>query len=296
MYKRQALNGEKKAYTTNKVVSSYEQMNKGFATIQNSFAKGGTAYQAIYTTIYKQILNTMVQETLKQTGLNVTVTDSNVDTYLKQLGNAADTLKEAAGTQAESATATQAAKQKAALPTSVKDAIDNPSKLTAYKNMLKTQGQSKIAKSMTKKSLKSLYDIVETRIPQIDTELANLAIEIKAAEAVKDKVDASIQQAEDAYVDVEAGKITAAASFGAYTAQMASGMTSIEDGEKQMKDAQEQLDDSREQAMESANLDALLTMDTLSQLLSAQNFNMPAGYIKNEDESQVLVKLSLIHI
>ena len=286
-----ALNGEKKAYTTNKVVSSYEQMNKGFATIQNSFAKGGTAYQAMYTTIYKQILNTMVQETLKQTGLNVTVTDSNVDTYLKQLGNAADTLKEAAGTQAESATATQAAKQKAALPTSVKDAIDNPSKLTAYKNMLKTQGQSKIAKSMTKKSLKSLYDIVETRIPQIDTELANLAIEIKAAEAVKDKVDASIQQAEDAYVDVEAGKITAAASFGAYTAQMASGMTSIEDGEKQMKDAQEQLDDSREQAMESANLDALLTMDTLSQLLSAQNFNMPAGYIKNEDESQVLVKV-----
>ena len=72
---------------------------------------------------------------------------------------------------------------------------------------------------------------------------------------------------------------------------MASGMTSIEDGEKQMKDAQEQLDDSREQAMESANLDALLTMDTLSQLLSAQNFNMPAGYIKNEDESQVLVKV-----
>ncbi len=43
--------------------------------------------------------------------------------------------------------------------------------------------------------------------------------------------------------------------------------------------------------MESANLDALLTMDTLSQLLSAQNFNMPAGYIKNEDESQVLVKV-----
>ena len=98
---------------------------------------------------------------------------------MKQLGNAADTLKEAAGTQAESATATQAAKQKAALPTSVKDAIDNPSKLTAYKNMLKTQGQSKIAKSMTKKSLKSLYDIVETRIPQIDTELANLKTECR---------------------------------------------------------------------------------------------------------------------
>ena len=109
-----------------------------------------------------------------------TATKGGAVTYLKQLGNAADTLKEAAGTQAESATATQAAKQKAALPTSVKDAIDNPSKLTAYKNMLKTQGQSKIAKSMTKKSLKSLYDIVETRIPQIDTELAyNAALPVK---------------------------------------------------------------------------------------------------------------------
>ena len=183
-------------------------MNKGFATIQNSFAKGGTAYQAMYTTIYKQILNTMVQETLKQTGLNVTVTDSNVDTYLKQLGNAADTLKEAAKTQAESATATQAAKQKAALPTSVKDAIDNTSKLTAYKNMLKTQGQSKIAKSMTKKSLKSLYDIVETRIPQIDTELANLKTEIAAAQAVVKQVTKSISKAESQYEKVETGKIT----------------------------------------------------------------------------------------
>lgn len=285
-----ALNGEKKAYTTNKVVSSYEQMNKGFATIQNSFAKGGTAYQAMYTTIYKQILNTMVQETLKQTGLNVTVTDSNVDTYLKQLGNAADTLKEAAGTQAESVTATQAAKQKAALPTSVKDAIDNPSKLTAYKNMLKTQGQSKIAKSMTKKSLKSLYDIVETRIPQIDTELANLKTEIAAAQAVVKQVTKSISKAESQYEKVETGKITAAAAFGSANAQMASAKSTLENSEKELDNAKKSFHNSKKEALKKANLDQMLTKETLAGILTAENFSMPAGYI-NEDKTQYLLKV-----
>lgn len=72
--------------------------------------------------------------------------------------------------------------------------------------MLKTQGQSKIAKSMTKKSLKSLYDIVETRIPQIDTELANLKTEIAAAQAVVKQVTKSISKAESQYEKVETGK------------------------------------------------------------------------------------------
>lgn len=285
-----ALKTERKAYVENKVVESYDQINAGFQTAKETLTSDET-YQAVYTQIYTQVKIAAVQQAVAQAGITDTIDATNVDTYLAMLGDAAAAIEQTAQDTAKEMTEQQIAEQAAQIPENIKDALDNPDKLKAFKKLLESQGNSDAAKQMTKANLQKLYDIVEVRIPQIDTELANLAIEIKAAEAVKDKVDASIRQAEDAYVDVEAGKITAAASFGAYTAQMASGMTSIEDGEKQMEDAQEQLDDSREQAMESANLDALLTMDTLSQLLSAQNFNMPAGYIKNEDESQVLVKV-----
>ena len=42
--------------------------------------------------------------------------------------------------------------------------------------------------------------------------------------------------------------------------------------------------------MKNANIDALVDMDTLSGLIYAQNFEMPAGYIK-EGEKQFLLKI-----
>lgn len=285
-----ALQTEKKAYEENKIVESYNQINTGFQTAKETLTSDET-YQAVYAQIYMQVKIAAVQQAMAQAGVTETIDETNVDTYLAMLGDNAETIEQTAQDTAKQMTEEQIAGQTDTIPADVKDALDHPDKLKAFKKLMEEQGNQEAADKLTKKNLQKLYDIVEVRIPQIDTELANLAIEIKAAEAVKDKVDASIKQAEDAYVDVEAGKITAAASFGAYTAQMASGMTSIEDGEKQMEEAQDQLDDSRQQAMDSANLDSLLTLDTLSKLLSAQNFNMPAGYMKNEDESQVLVKV-----
>ena len=73
---------------------------------------------------------------------------------------------------------------------------------------------------MTKKNLKSLYDIVEVRIPQINTALANLKTEILVAQKSLEQVEKSIKKAEDNYEKVEQGKITAAAAFGSANAQI----------------------------------------------------------------------------
>lgn len=50
--------------------------------------------------IYNQILAVMVQMQLEAAGMDVTVTADNVDTYLSQLGEAADALKDAAAQEA----------------------------------------------------------------------------------------------------------------------------------------------------------------------------------------------------
>ena len=60
-----------------------------------------------------------------------------------------------------------------------------------------------------------------------------------------------------------------------------------------MDAAQEEYDSAREEALKSANLDQLLNMNTLKQLISAQNFSMPAGYIEGGegDDNRYIVKV-----
>ncbi|MBE5880896.1 MAG: hypothetical protein E7289_01090 [Lachnospiraceae bacterium] len=287
-----ALQAELKAYKDNKIPENYEQMNQGFSSARNTIQSEET-YNAIYAQIYAQVRIAAVQQALQAAGISgVTVDATNIDGYLAMLGpDAAAAIESAAAENAKTLTQQQIQAQLDTIPVDIKDALDHPEKLKAFKKMLKDQGQEEAANAMTKKNLQQLYDIVNTRIPQIETELANLKIEIAAATEVNKQVEASIAEAEAAYVDVETGKITAAASFGAYAAQMESGKTSIEQGKTQLEQAQEQLDDSRETVLDSANMDALLSLETLAQLIAAQNFSMPAGYIENDDDTQILVRI-----
>lgn len=287
---RTALKTEKKAYKDNKIESSYQQMNKGFQAVQDSFGENGAAYQAIYQEIYNQMIITMVQSAMNTAVPGTTVDKSNVNTYLQQMGETGNSLKEAAEKQAAEMAKQQAEVQRAALPSNVKDALDHPEKLEAYKKMLEQQGQAEAAKNMTAKNLQSLYDIVEVRIPQIDTELANLKVEIATAQAVVDQVNKSIGKAEKQYETVEAGKITAAAAFGSGSAQLSAAESAIKSSETQLDEARDSYKTSRKTALENANLDQLLTMDSLAGILTAENFSMPAGYI-NQDQTQYLIKV-----
>lgn len=143
-------------------------------------------------------------------------------------------------------------------------------------------------------NLKLLAEKVFIRLPQVNAELANLEVELMAAEAVKAQVDQAVEQAKANYVQVEKGKLQAAAAFGSYGARLSAGEAQLTSGEAQLKAAKEQYEEARKTALESANLDSMLTMDMLSSLIYAQNFSMPAGYIaQSEDENaeQYLLKI-----
>ena len=58
----------------------------------------------------------------------------------------------------------------------------------------------------------------------------------------------------------------------------------------------EEFDKAREQALEGADLNKVLTQDLLSNILMAQNFDMPAGYIKGNQQHLVKVGESLVHV
>ena len=57
-----------------------------------------------------------------------------------------------------------------------------------------------------------------------------------------------------------------------------------------LEDAQSKLDDAKDSAYDSADLNKVLSEDTITSLLAAQNFDMPAGYAMDGD-TQYLVRV-----
>ncbi|MCR5202220.1 MAG: efflux RND transporter permease subunit [Lachnospiraceae bacterium] len=286
------LKMEKKAYTgKNGVKSMYDAMNTGFKTVRESFKEGGAGYKAMYENIYSSVLVAAVQSAYKAMGDDVTITAKNVDTYLKKLPNETeDQIKGAAKTQATTLTKTQCKTTLNSLPTSVKDAIDNPDKLKAYKKILEQQGQKKAAKQMTKKNLQKMYNIVKKRLPEVKSALATLKVQKIAAKKALEMVSEQIDKATDNYEEVEKGKMTASIAFGSGQAGITSGEGSLKSSKQEIKNAKKSFENSKEAALDNANLDKLLTLETLSGILTAQNFSMPAGYI-NDDKTQYLLKI-----
>ena len=77
--------------------------------------------------------------------------------------------------------------------------------------------------------------------------------------------------------------------------QLDAALEQIKSGEEQLKEAQEQLEegekqleDARESAYEQADMSKVLTVDTIKNLLTAQNFSMPAGYVTEEGVSYMV--------
>lgn len=178
------------------------------------------------------------------------------------------------------------------VPTSVKDAIDNPKDFEKFLAWMSRSGYGDQVEELSAEKLEQLYNIAAVRIPQIETEISNLEIEIKAQEAVVgalEKQTAGIDEKQSAATSSGYG---AAAEFGAGKAQIASAKSEIEKAEKELTEAQKKLSDSIEAARKNSNLDSLLTLDTLSNLISAQNFSMPAGYVKDKNDTQWLVEIN----
>ena len=89
---------------------------------------------------------------------------------------------------------------------------------------------------------------------------------------------------ESAYAGLTQAQLEAAVGFSTASAQLTS-------AEAQLAAAREQYESAKEQALASANLDALLDVSILAQLIYAQNFSMPAGYIDDENDNSWLLKV-----
>ena len=71
-------------------------------------------------------------------------------------------------------------------------------------------------------------------------------------------------------------------------AQLTINSASVQSGLDQVESGLEQLEDSRADALEQADISGTITMETVSQILTAQNFSMPAGYVEEDGISYMV--------
>ncbi len=148
---------------------------------------------------------------------------------------------------------------------------------------------------------------------QLEAILGEMDLEtyIKETENSIAQLDAQIAQLDSALLALEQGEITAAIKFSTAAMEISLGefqMTSaeaqmeaaleqlkmaeeqLEEAETQLNEGEQQLADAKEDAKSKADANAILTVDTIKGLLTAQNFSMPAGYV-TEDGIDYLVRV-----
>ena len=120
-------------------------------------------------------------------------------------------------------------------------------------------------------------------INQIKDGIAQTEAGIKAMEGAGKKLAQAQGMLDTASISAQFQLSNAAAQLAAAQGQISAGIMQIEMG-------LDQLDDARESALEQADISSMITMDMISMILKAQNFAMPAGYVK-QGNTDYLVKV-----
>ena len=144
-----------------------------------------------------------------------------------------------------------------------------------------------------RQTLQQTITTLNTQIDKAEAMLANLNDQRGKLQSMLESLSANPTdpQLADMAVQLLLSGTEAQLSLGEF--QISSGRTQLEAGQTQLDSAREEYESAREEALKSANLDQLLNMNTLKQLIAAQNFSMPAGYIDGGegDDNQYILKI-----
>jgi HAE1 family hydrophobic/amphiphilic exporter-1 len=124
---------------------------------------------------------------------------------------------------------------------------------------------------------------VKTGLSQLDSGISKLEAGLKTVAANQKKLAEGQGTLTTKMVESLAELANGSAQLQAGKASLETGLASIDQGLDQIKEA-------RKEALKKANISSKLTMDTVSGLLTAQNFSMPAGYV-HQDFQDYLVRV-----
>ena len=184
------------------------------------------------------------------------------------------------------------------LPTSdVADMLTSAQSTLATMNSLQTEVINNIQTILTITELEKQLSTMQSQLKELDGKMAELTAGQMEAAAGFGSAEATIAfseaQLESAEAQLEASEeqlTSGQEQIDAAYEQIEDAKEQIADAKEQLDDAQKQLDDSRDMAYSNADMNGILTVETVKSLLTAQNFSMPAGYV-TEDGTEFLIRV-----
>lgn len=121
-------------------------------------------------------------------------------------------------------------------------------------------------------------------VGSLNSQVEGVESKLSELSALADSIPELLNGLQTAFAGLTQGQLDAAVQFSTAAVTLSNAQTALDQ-------AQAQYDAARETALENANADALLDPDTLSQLIYAQNFSMPVGYIDDANDESWLLRV-----
>ncbi len=137
----------------------------------------------------------------------------------------------------------------------------------------------------------AFFKDAEAQLAAAQTTINNSRSQIQAAQeqlsSARDQIEDGQKSLDSAQEQIDSGQETINDSW-----------SSLQDGQKQINEGWEsyyegldEFERQKAEALRQANANQLLTLSTLSQIIYAQNFSMPAGYVDDENDNSWLLKV-----
>ena len=124
---------------------------------------------------------------------------------------------------------------------------------------------------------------IEAGLPQLNDGISQIEAGLAQLPGQKAQLEEKLSELTEGERQLETGKMTLTNELAQASGQLAS-------GEAQLSQKEQEFEDQKDAAYKQAGLDGKITQETVSQILAAQNFSMPAGYI-SEGDQRYLVKV-----
>ena len=268
-------------YVSNDIIPEFERID-GVASVNGT----GLVEESIKVQLNEDKINEINNKVLATIDSSLAEAQAKLDQGKKQITEGKKLLEKETQLKTEELVEGSFAIQEGKLK--LEDALNNlpqtKEELLAQKEQLANQ----------KKVLDKLVNFLESINIPVSDELKNALNQLSDGVDSIDKAIASIDEKTpdlenqleklvETQKQLEIGKLT-------LTRELTKASISLDNAEAELNKAYEEFEKSRDEAYKKAGMGSAITKDTISKILMAENFSMPAGYLVEGDE-QILIKV-----
>lgn len=266
-------------YVEKEIIPEFERVN-GVASVSTT----GLVEESIQISLNEEKIDELNQKLLNSIDKNLAETKSQLDTAETQLKEARIKLSVESSNQTGKLQQTEMTLNTtiAVMETSLDTLKGSIQELEAKKTEVISEMEE------LKKVIEEKGEGPETAKEQL--RLKELETYLKLYEGSINEIKIQTEELSKKLVEAKAGLKKVQEGKALMTEELAKAEIQLNDSEYALKKGQEEFDNASEVAYKEAGLSGMLSKESLSQILIAENFSMPAGYV-SEDGEQYLVKV-----